>query len=293
MFDFLAQPYPFKEDFWGRILNATYISLIVLAILLIYQPFGLNLIQQNKILIISGYALLGWLVMWVTRGIMPVLFKDYYQLNDWTVGKEILRLSNELFWIGLANFLYSVYRSGISFSFSGFMLFVYYTFQIGCIPLISFVFFQQKRFNKLRTQIAAEISRKIEGELKNKFSTEPNIPFVINAEENQNNKINSANLVLLSAVENQLKILMVENNRLRTLYFHSETKEWDYQIRLFPFIFKCNSHTWVNLNFVKLVVGNEQGYQLIVDYVQYSVPVSFGQVRELLKKIKQPKVKNI
>jgi hypothetical protein len=287
MFDFLAQPYPFKEDFWERILSATHISLLIFVILLIFQPFGLNLIQHNKIIIISGYALWGWIVMWVTRGFIPLLFKDYYQLNEWTVGKEILRLANELFWIGLVNFLYTIYRLEGSFSFFGFMMFVYYTFQIGIIPLTTFVFFQQKRFIKLRTLIASRMSQKI-GEVANKLSeSNENILFEISGEEKA--RLNPAKIVLLSAVENQLKVVMVENNRLQTQYFYSEVKEWDYQIRLFPHIFKCNSHTWINLKYVKLIVGNEQGYQFIVDYVQYSVPVSFGQVRDLQKKIGQDK----
>lgn len=57
--NYLKQPFPKLTSRWKLIIT---ISLFVAIFLIIFQPFGISLIQ-NKILILSGYGLVTFLVL--------------------------------------------------------------------------------------------------------------------------------------------------------------------------------------------------------------------------------------
>ena len=87
---FLNQPYPLHFNKWE---TALVISIFIGLFMLIFQPFGLSYYQgPDKTLLGLGYGGVTFIVLILNNFLFQMLFRETFQLNRWTVFKQILSL---------------------------------------------------------------------------------------------------------------------------------------------------------------------------------------------------------
>lgn len=79
----LCSPYPELRARWKTVVLP---SLLVFFILYVLQPFGISRMEENKFLVLAGYAVVSSAMLAVVVYVLPALFPAWYREERWTVG---------------------------------------------------------------------------------------------------------------------------------------------------------------------------------------------------------------
>ncbi|MCF6269392.1 MAG: hypothetical protein L3J41_06770 [Melioribacteraceae bacterium] len=116
-------------------------TIIVFLFLAIFQPFGLDRIENNTFLYFAGYGLITTLIILVNVFIVMNLFKNFFSVENWTVGKSFFHSSIITIFIAFFNWLYFITfdkTSNLDFSF---LYFILLTIAVGIFPSMFSIFF--------------------------------------------------------------------------------------------------------------------------------------------------------
>jgi hypothetical protein len=291
-FSIFNQPYPYNKSPLKQLQEATILGVITTSILFFFQPFGLAAIKQDKELIILGYGVAGWVASVGLRLLMPTLMPDFHKPATWTVGKAILKNLHEIFWIGIAIFLYSsLLLRNTSFSWRTLYFFQLYTFTIAPIPTIIIVWLKQKRLEKLYTKSARLLNHKLAE--KNKLS-DSKLHSINENQEQTDSKLldyqgfsfDLSEVLFIQITRQQAKFYQEKNEKLEKLAIpNPDFKLLQNLFKNQTFMFRAHPNYWVNLQKVKLITGNSRGFQLIFDHISDSIPVAGSQIQRLRKQL--------
>jgi LytTr DNA-binding domain len=291
-FSVFNQPYPYDKSPLRQLQEATILGVFTTLILLFFQPFGLSGITQYKELIILGYGVVGWVASVVLRLLMQALLPKFHKPSTWTVGKAILKNLHEIFWIGIAIFLYSSLLLGYaSFSWRSLYYFQLYSFMIAPIPTVLIVWLKQKRLERLYTKSARQLNLKLLE--KNQLSATSLLSNnghlgQINAKvvDYQGFSIHLEDVLFVQITRQEAKFYQEKNEKLeKTAVPTPNLKLLHSLFKNQTFMFRAHPNYWVNLQKVKLITGNSGGFKLIFDYISESIPVAGSQIQRLRKQL--------
>ncbi len=159
-----------------------------------------------------------------------------------------------------------------SFTFRTFWIWQGLTFAIGIFPTLLGAFISQAKLSKRYATEAALISPKHHAEpVKDE-------QIIVLEGENQNERLPlmPAQLVYIAAADNYVQVFFLENNRLKNQMLRATMKKMEDALLEHPQFFRCHRTYLVNMNMVKMVTGNAQGYRLHLEGLEDTVPVSRG-----------------
>jgi len=270
MIQLFLKPFPQAENTFEFLRLLVYISLFVAFFLLVFQPFGIHLIEEQKVWICLGFGsmtFLGASVFEITIGrwMKAMGFRD-----NWTFYKWILYNAGALLLISLFNFIY------IRLVFFGFIqwdLFpsmLYGTFMIGIIPL---VILGGVYLNKEEAKFQS-ISQEI-----NKKHTEPNATSP-KEEEIIIYGILVAQIRYVEALQNYIKIGFIDTEGVQREQIERATlKNFAEQAAETPII-QCHRSFMVNRSAIISTSGNAQGLLLTLTDCDKVIPVARSRVNE-------------
>lgn len=267
--DYLNQHYSFKgNNKWKtRILFCIYIGLF----LLIFQPFGLsNYRGVYKTLICFGYGFVTLIVLVIDSYIIQSLMKNGLKNDDWTIKKQIIWQLVIIFTIGLAN---SVYASWLNSSWylSTFLIFQFYTFAVGIIPIVITTVITQNRMLSINLKEAQEFNNN----LYSKEEVTGNETISLVAENDKDRlEINPSQLLYIESTGNYIEIFYIQNDNLSSSLLRSTIKRTEQQLEAFPNILKCHRAFMINTHKIAQVKGNSQGIKLVLKHTETEIPVS-------------------
>ena len=102
----LRSPYPELRQRWKTVVLP---SLLVFFILYFLQPFGISRMEENRFLVLSGYALVSMAMLAVVVYVFPVLFPAWHREERWTLGKELLATLLMCVLVTLGNWCYTAW----------------------------------------------------------------------------------------------------------------------------------------------------------------------------------------
>lgn len=134
--DFLNKPFPVEESkgAFYRLVGA--ISVFIFLFLGIFEPFGINTVEEGKWLICFGFGIVAFFTMVVFEYILDMMFKLKRIPENYTFWKWILYMTGMILTISLTNFLYSRIVLFGSMDWSLFPAMLKGTLAIGIFPLI-------------------------------------------------------------------------------------------------------------------------------------------------------------
>ncbi|MDA3953185.1 MAG: LytTR family DNA-binding domain-containing protein [Bacteroidales bacterium] len=281
---YIQQPFPKLESRWKVVI---FISLFVALFLIIFQPFGIALIENGiaKILILSGYGLVTFLVLFVNLIIIENIFPKTFNEKKWTIGKEFSWLIWILFSIGLGNACFTIYLNVGYFQYSlkFFVIFQLFTIVIGIIPTSILIITKQKYLLRKNLISANDFNENLD---LNKSETSTNQIIRFYADNKKDFiEFNINDFYFIESSGNYVEIYLLNEDKIirktyrsalkRALDFFNNTTE----------IVQCHRAFIVNTNKIISAKGNSQGLRLNLENCDQEVPVSRGfvdSVREMI-----------
>ncbi len=272
--NFLSQPYPLEQRQSRKFVVAIAFGVFVFSFLYFFRPFGLYALPAEELPIVTchfGLICTGALLFnfFVLPQVIPVLNDDL----NWTVSKEIISTLWNILTIALANTLYSSYYLGAGFSSTKLLFYLASTLAIAILPVSIHVLIKNtillKRNLKEAEQIAVGMHHK------KRLTATPDATLTINS-ENKNEKftIPVGDLLYISSADNYIEIFYLENGRIKSTLIRATLKSARDDLRAFTAFYRCHRGWIVNLDQVESITGNAQGYRLILNHTDVTIPVS-------------------
>ena len=258
------QSYPVVESRWKIVLP---ISFFVCFFMIIFQPFGLSgYTGTDKYLVLGGYGLVTFLVLFFNLFIIPWLFPGFLKEEKWTVWKELIFLLWILFTIGLANLFYTSFFFNLRFSLTSILTVQLFTMAIGVIPITMLTIVKQNFLNRRNRITADQLSATISAR-KSIANGSSEIRLMSDNGKDEISLLIS-DLLAIDAEGNYITLYCRIDDKPQTILLRNTLLYAEEVLSPFPEIFKCHRSYLVNLNRVEKVTGNSQGYRLVVDGVQ-------------------------
>lgn len=272
---YLKQPFPKLKSKWRLIIL---ISLFVALFLIIFQPFGINYMEQkNKLLILSGYGLVTFLTLFINLILIENIFPKGFSENHWTIWKEFAWLLWIIFSIGLGNALYTNYLIDyFRFDFKFFVIFQFFTIVIGAIPTTILIITKQKYLLRKNLNSADDLNSSLN---KDKTSI-PKAHLISFYADNEKDsvKFDINNFYFIESSGNYIELYLLDEGKIIRKTFRNTLKR---SLEFFmdsPEIIQCHRAFIVNANKIIGAKGNSQGLRLSLQNCDIEVPVSRNYV---------------
>ncbi len=281
MLKFLNKPYPFNDDLRFNAKIILFISLGVLAFLLIFQPIDFAVWSKKEIVyIIAGLVISTFLVLSLNLIVLPSLFPKIFYKNTWNIKKEILWNLWILVAISSSDLLFYSQITGLFdicfFDITKILL-------LGLLPVAVLITINQERLLRSHLISAQQLNKQL---LEKKQHKKKLIHFV-SEYKNDTLSIKADLLITIKSSDNYIEVYYKNNELVKKQIIRSSLKRVEELIYGYEFILRCHRSYIVNIKFINEIQGNPQGFQLFMDGIDFTVPVSQKYIHEFKNKIKQ------
>ncbi len=291
IFGIFTQPYPLEEDPRSQLFSSLAISLFVVFFLVIFQPFGLNSVDPVKWPLVKlfsayvGYGIVTFAITFLSDRLIKPAFPMFFNEAEWTVLKNIFWIMIVVLLIGLGNLFYSSFLGFTGISGSSLLTFQVYTILIGIIPVTFITLIKTIALLRINLKAARDINEKLSTPLSDSVSE---THLIFNSENLKDEiKLTLNQFLFAESTENYTDVVYIENGIIKKELIRSTLKRIE-DMNTSLFIFRTHRSFLVNLRKVKQVEGNSQGYRLVFENMEETVPVarrSARQVKTLLTKL--------
>lgn len=282
--EILNKPFPFDYSLKMNIRYSLVFGMFVAAFLIIFRPFGINQEEPVSKLfwLLSGYGALTSLIMFVNSTLLSIMFLKLRSEADWKVKHELLFTICTILSIAVANSIYNSLTEGFPITLSHIFDFTYQTFLVGFLPLMIAVLIVYNRKLKKNLAEARRLNEDFYPEKQNNTSAKINIQSEVGKDSLS---INVCNLYFIKSASNYVEIFYSDESAIKSKLIRTSLKKVEDLLAGFKFVFKCHRTYLVNLEKVKSISGNSQGYLLLFEDSEYSVPVARSSSKELKERL--------
>lgn len=286
--DWLRKPFPLTNSIRDILLISLGSGIVVVAFLVVFKPFGIDSVNKDIFFYLSGYGLIDFVVTAINMYIWPRIFPAIINNNSWTTGKNLLSILWILLIISLSNFIYGEYLVGQVYveglrqlNRAGISSWIFMTFSVGVIPVVFSLYFIEKKLVRSNQSLADKFNKSIRGTLANRSGRQ----IVIEAGRDNSLSIDSSDFVCVqSEGGNYSTVYWLDNSepkkemiRMTLLGFLDKTDSFDNIVR-------CHKSHILNLDKVVSFRGNARSVSVMLEGIDFEIPVSRSFPRELLKK---------
>lgn len=282
MFKVLKQSFPVNDTPWKVIAIP---SVTVFFVLTLFQPFGLGSLGSDKWFRIIGFVLVTAISTAIVSLLFPLIFKKYYSIEKWTIGKYLFNTALIIFFIGVGNFIFDWNVTNRPSETFWNVLFSYFliTFLVGIIPITIISFVTQNYALKQYLREAKELNQQLLKKANNTSNDSPNEEIVtLTGNTKEKLSLLPNNILYIEASGNYVNIYYLtkeqttKNTLLRTTISLLET-----MLSSHPTIQRCHRAFLVNVSHITNVEGNTQGLLLSIKYFNVQIPVSRTYTKQI------------
>ncbi|MFN1219508.1 LytTR family transcriptional regulator DNA-binding domain-containing protein [Chryseobacterium kwangjuense] len=277
MLSFAAYSYPKSESYREILISSAASGILIYLFLIIFQPFGTeNFHHQYKYLLLFPYSVIFGLAFFITDSIV-IRFKN------WNIGAELLKLTVIIFLASVLSYFYNtLFLSRVSLSFTNYLYMFLYSLAVG-IPISAIYILSRYIYLKnLHEKTAREVSQQLATHPE--ASAQKFHPALIITTNNTELKIPADHFICAQSMENYCSLFFIENKEVKKLLIRTTLSGLLDQVQT-ESIKKCHRSYIVNLDKVKNVRGNAQGYKLFLSEIDFEVPVSRGFISLIIPKL--------
>lgn len=284
MISFFHRPFPYSENLRKKFLSSAGISLFVFLFLLVFKPFGMNHMEENQLPITAGYGAVTFIVAMLTNLIIPRLFPSIFNEDVWSVGKEIIYIQFVIFLIALGNLFFTVWLGFDRMSLRGLANFELITLAVAAIPITVMILVKQNVLLKRNLLAAQELSENLyhkerllskSGEQVTIYTQNPKDNFTIEIKD----------IYYITSADNYVEVFYFNSNNLVKKILRTTMRSVQGNLKLFSQFYRCHRAFIVNLEKVKKVTGNAQGYRLILEDTIEQIPVARSMNTEISQRL--------
>jgi hypothetical protein len=279
MLKFLNKKYPFNDDLKHNAKIILFISLGVLAFLLIFQPIEIDSFSTKKIIyLVTGLAVSTFLVLSLNLIILPSVFPKLFYSNVWNIKKEIIWNLWILLTISSSDLLFYSQLLGmfdISFSDIGKIIL------LGFLPVAVLIIINQDRLLRSHLKTAQQLNNRL---TESKQQKEKLIHFESDYQKDKLSILPDT-LIVIKSADNYIEINYKSEGVVKKQMIRSTMKKATEAVKEFAFILRCHRTFIVNINHIKEISGNSQGYKLSLKNLDFSIYVSHKYVKSFKESI--------
>ncbi|MBN2616197.1 MAG: LytTR family transcriptional regulator DNA-binding domain-containing protein [Bacteroidales bacterium] len=280
MLKFLNKPYPFNDDLRHNAKIIVFISIGILAFLLLFQPIDIRSFSTKEIIyLVSGVAASTFLILTLNLIVLPSLFPKLFNSSRWDIKREILWNVWMLLAISSSDLIfYSKLFGVINIHFSDIGKIIL----LGSLPVAVLIIINQDRLLRSNLRTAQMLNKKL---IEKREQTEKLVHF---DSEYKNDEITlkPTALFLIKSADNYIELYYEREGKLQKHIVRSTMNRAEEILQDFDYFFRCHRSYLVNINHIKEVQGNSQGYKLYFDNIDFPALVSQKYLLEFNKRIK-------
>ncbi|MGN7756452.1 LytTR family transcriptional regulator DNA-binding domain-containing protein [Chryseobacterium sp. 22532] len=281
MFSFAAYSYPKSESYKEILLSSITAGLLIYIFLIVFQPFGTeNFRHQYKYLLLFPYSIIFGSAFFAAE-------LSIIRFRDWNIGSELLKMAGILLSASILSYFYNtLFISHVTLSFSNYLYMFLYCLALG-IPISTIYILSRYIYLKtIHEKTAEEVSQQLAGHDNSIVAT---LNKVLNISANNTDlQIHEENFICAQSMENYCSICFLENGQVKKLVVRISLSNLLNQIQT-DSIKRCHRSYIVNLNQVKSLKGNAQGYRLFLSD-DFEIPVSRSFISLIIPKLRPLKV---
>ena len=156
--NWLSKPYYFNPSIKFKLKIGFYHGIFVFLFLYIFRPFYLT--QFNVIILeyTLGIGLIAFLGTFLVLYIPALIFKEYFNEDNWTIGRNLFLMAIGVTFIGIILWYFGeIYKEPYNLKKLTLLQFLSYTFLVSLIPLTFFIFINERNVREKRQKKINEI----------------------------------------------------------------------------------------------------------------------------------------
>jgi len=286
--EWFRKPFPLINSIKDIFLISIGSGLVVVAFLIVFKPFGIDTVNKNIFFYLCGIGLIDMLatalnlILW--HRILPAIINS----STWTIGKNLLAILWILLTISLSNFVYGEYLVGQAYvdglkqlERAGIISWISMTFSVGVIPVVFALYFIEKKLFRSNQHLAEDFNRKMRAPDVHRSEQ------LISVESGRDTaiRIKSSDFICIQAIGGNYASIYWQDQsetkkelvRLTLLGFLEKTASLDNIVR-------CHKSYILNLEKVVSFRGNARSVMIMLEGMDFEIPVSRSFPKEQLKK---------
>lgn len=278
MFSLVPYSYPKSKSVKEILFSSMAAGILVYLFLIIFQPFGTeNYHHPYKYFILFPYTLIFGAAFFISS-----LF--VFRFKDWSILSELLKIFIILLLSSIFSYLYNtLFISEVELSLENYGYMFLYSLAIG-IPISTIYILSRYIYLKnIHENIARDITPQLAG---NTTNTKEKILKI--SGHNIELTIAAENFLCAQSMENYCTLYFIENNTIKKLLLRISLSSVLSQVGTNS-IKKCHRSYIINLEKVKNLKGNAQGYKLILPELDFEIPVSRSFISDIIPQLQQSK----
>lgn len=282
----LQKPFPLVESFRDIVLISLGSGIVVMAILVVFKPFGIEEIDRDLFVYLCGYALID---IFITAFLLllPRIIPAWTNPRRWTTGKNLIAIICLLVFISLSNYFYGEYLADRDYvegfkqiHKGGIFTWLFMTFSVGVVPLVFALYFIERRLLIRNQQRADEFNDAIKDTPMPVHETQ----ISIGSGADSLQALRLADLICVRA----------EGGNYATVFWQqgAVVKKKLMRLTLVGFldlakaeesIVRCHKSYVINLDYVLSFQGNARSVTVSMEGLDFDIPVSRSFPREKLR----------
>lgn len=286
--NWLFRPFPFVQSYKQSVYISFIAGAFVTFFLYVFKPFGIEQLESDHLLYLSGYGLITFWVIYFSIQVMPSIFSKLYNESQWNILKNIILMIWILFLVSIFNWMYGllmfkVIGSEVHDHPSTFLQNVWMTVSVGIFPILIANYIIEKQLFTRNRRLAHSLEESFEQSSEQLKHDHAQIEIPLDGKEIA--MVSTDNLICVRAEGgNYATVFWKENDEVRNQLWRITLKNILELVEKDDGILQCHKSYLVNRSYIKEVSGNARTLILWLEGIDFEVPVSRSFPRELVER---------
>ena len=284
--NWLLTPYYFNPSLKFKLKASFILGFFTFIFLYVFRPFYLSLFT----IIIFEYTLLigvlGFIGAFITLYIPPLIFKNYFNEDNWTVGRNLLLMIVGNVFVGsLIWYFCEDYKESYNLKKISYPAFILYTFLVSSFPLVFYLFINEKNIREKRSKRAQEINKHNKIKLEKNLKILPSKIDIYSDNNKEHITFKIDDLIYITSQGNYASFFLKDGDKISENILRVTLNKIDTSLKEYSKIVRCHKSYIVNINYISEISGNARGYILKSKITNVELPVSRKFSKESLQSL--------
>lgn len=273
----INRPFPIIESSKDKVVLSISFGFFIFIFLSVFQPFGLDRVEEYKYLYFSGYGVITSFVILFNGFVSMNLFKEFFSPEKWNIWKSFVHNFIMIIPIAILNWLYfHLLEKPAELDYS-LINFIFMTIAVGFFPSIFLIYFFEQKLRHTNENLSEKVNKQLQSKMIKNLELE-NINFI-----SQSNSISipQNNFLCIKSMGNYITLYFIEENNIKKEIIRTTMKKIEEDLSTNKNLVRCHKSYFVNLNQVSKTSGNARALYLHLNALDFQIPVSRNFSQEI------------
>jgi hypothetical protein len=253
----------------GRLLI---MSFGVFLFILFFQPIPLDALDyDNRLLFVTGFGLITFLIAFVIFILFPLLLPGLFKVSDWEHGPPLGVSSLFLVFTTTAFTFYARYVGKTELS----LYIVFKAFLVCLLPLVTLIILYRYKSLKMAVGILQDQNREFRSKIR-EYENSGDEDDINILSDNKSDRLNLKfkDIVFIKSADNYIEICFIDKGRVVKKMLRSTLRNIESQLAEKRNFIRCHRTRIVNNMFIKKLVRIYGNYHITLNCCDETIPVS-------------------